>query len=310
MTPKPPLIEPSPFEDAPKNWEPHWLIKDLIQTSALNLIVGHPKTHKSMLRRYFVSCMISGSPAFGLYKAQEPLRRALVLLSEDHPGAERNMIDGILREQGFPEDELRPIDFAEPYTFDLKQAVHIKKLIHLVKERDYNLVTVDPLVNFSTAVENSNEEMGLIGKHLHWMARETGAAALLVHHSPKVPGLSVLEAIRGGSALAGAANVAMVVDKLETSNRHKVRRIAKSAPDDEILALWLDVAGTWLWSEDGPLTLARIQAVVRKHPGVTTTEFAKLLGRRRSEVEKKLKEVESRAIRFEMKGQRKEWFSV
>ena len=130
MPSKSPLIEPFPFEDAPESWEPHWFVENLIQTEALNLIVGHPKAHKSMLRRYFLSCMISRSPAFGLYEAQEPLRRALVLLSEDNPGAERNMIDSILREQGFPEDSKRQIDFALPYTFDLKQPVHIKKLIH------------------------------------------------------------------------------------------------------------------------------------------------------------------------------------
>ena len=301
------LIEPFPYEEAPESWEPSWLVKNLIQTEALNIIAGHPKSHKSMLRRYLVACMVSKSPAFGLFEAGSPLTRALVLLSEDHPGAERGMIDGILREQGFPDEEPRPIDFAQPFTFDLKQATHIKRLIALVKKKGYNLVTYDPLVNFSTAVENSNEEMGMIGKHLHWVARETGAAALMVHHSPKIPGQSVLQQIRGGGSLAGAANVAMVVEKFEQGNRHRIRRIAKSAPDDEVLNLWLDVGGSWIWSVDDQLTQAKVLEVLREHPKSTTPELAKILGRRKGDVAKKLGEMEAQTVAVSQNGNRKEW---
>lgn len=273
------------YSDAPDDYEPIWRIENLIQADGLNVIAGAPKTHKTMLRRYLLCCMISGEPAFGRWKIGKKIENGLILVAEDHPGAEKNKMMAILRELGY--DGPVPVTFAEPDSFKINNPAHFKELVSLVERDGFDYVSFDPLILFHSVDENSASELSVVLERLHQLKHI--ATPLIVHHAGKdTPGFqrSVTDTPRGSSAIGGSANCLISLTKRQ--GRHKIRRAAKSADDRDDWEVMLDF-NTWCWKMAKPYNQETLCEEVREHPWESFKDYATRLGKRHEEVLRDLK---------------------
>ncbi|KKL10288.1 hypothetical protein LCGC14_2557330, partial [marine sediment metagenome] len=265
------VIKLIPYLDAPENWKPDWLVKDLIQVEGLNFIQGEPKAHKSMLRRYLLACMLMDKPVFDHFPIKKSFNKALVLLTEDHPGAERAIMDKIFDNYGLPREEGREkIIFGDTSFFDLlhrgseQESAHITNLGKIIRKNDIDLLVLDPLCNFHHAQENDSTEMARVNGTFHHLIKEYGVTIIVVHHNNKgavrkdARGLRIEQSVvnrgRGSSAIPAGANVIIDIENLNQNfgpwQLHKLQTKAKGARDTDLAILieCLDEGNeTWLW---------------------------------------------------------------
>ena len=303
------LIEPFPYLDAPENWSPSWFVEDLIQAEGLNFIQGEPKAHKSMFRRYLLACITMGEPVFGKFEIKKDLKRALVLLTEDHPGAERAIMDKIFDNYGLSREEGRDrIMFAEPEFFDLLSTghSHLTNLGRAIRKNGIDLLIMDPLCNFHHAQENDSTEMARVNGTFHHLIKQYGTTIIVVHHNNKGAvrkdsqgrriEQSVVNRGRGSSAIPAGANVIIDLENLKKDfdgwQLHKLETKAKGARDTDLAILieCLDKGKeTWLWrtAEEGELdkkkqseevTEEALEVCIGENPGLSRDELRALLG--------------------------------
>ena len=84
-------------------------------------------------------------------------------------------------------------------------------LIDYIRQSDFLLVVIDPLVKAHKLEENSNDHMDALITAANQIARETRAAVLLPHHFRKDSALGGRDAIRGGGALVDGARIALTM---------------------------------------------------------------------------------------------------
>lgn len=292
------------YADAPVDWNPSWVIRYFWQKNAVNYLCGPPKAaRKSTLRRYLTACAISGYSPFGLVPVEQRVTRVLSMLIEDHPGRERKTIDTILRTVGH---EAAPhVDFLIPYGFHLNVERHVSELVKLVQEEGYDLITIDPLIEFHNADENSANEMAEVNVSLRRLAEL--ATVLVTHHTAKPPvdGPSrfrtVGESMRGSSAIGGAADT-MVRSQKTGAGRVKLELEGKEIPD-EFASYEVEIdQHTFLWTPATPLTEDGVLALVMERPGVTREDLQQMTSRRKGQVLSIVKTLLSRQMLVEEKN--------
>ncbi len=303
------LITPFPYLDAPEDWSPSWFVEDLIQVGGLNFIQGEPKAHKSMFRRYLLACIVMDQPVFGKFEIKRKLNKALVLLTEDHPGAERAIMDKIFDSYGVSREAGREkIMFAEPEFFNLLSAghSHLTNLGRAIRKNDIDLLILDPLCNFHHAQENDSTEMARVNGTFHHLIKQYGTTIIVVHHNNKGAvrmdsrgkriKQSVVNRGRGSSAIPAGANVIMDLENLNQSfgawQLHQLETKAKGARDTD-LAILIECLErgeeTWLWrvAEDGELkkkkeasdvTVEDLEVSIGENHGLSREEHRALLG--------------------------------
>ena len=272
-----------PIADAPEDWTPEWVLEGLIQKNAINFILGAPKSHKTQMRRYLLACAFARQAAWDLHATGIAPENALVYLSEDHIGAERGRTMNIMRSFGI--NVLPNITFVDrPLGFDLKNASHMKLLRKVVEEDGFDYVSFDPFINFHTGAENDSSEMAPIMKGLLDLSSIT--TILINHHTPKetkdTKGRSVGHSGRGSSAVAGAANSTILVERSGKSLKHKVSFEMKSAAEPEVIHLMIDDQ-TWHWVEAEELSPESIIHYIEKHPGCGKNQVAAALAANRNQ---------------------------
>jgi RecA-family ATPase len=90
-----------------------------------------------------------------------------------------------------------------------------------VLEHDIRLVVLDTLSRFWTDVISEESDNIQVGRSINpflELARETGAVVLLVHHERKAGGKEG-RSIRGGSALFGLVDQALLLERRAGSER-------------------------------------------------------------------------------------------
>ena len=303
-----PYSEIDPLEEA------EWVIEGLVQRGGVNFIAGAPKSHKSFFRKFLVASALAGETVFEQFPVRTPVHNVLTLIIEDRKAWERRTMDCMFDALGYVGSP--PIGICKPFGLKLNQPGHIAQLIALVKREKYDLVTIDPLIQFHSAAENESSEMSAMLGRLHELAQHT--TVLVVHHSGKnlrKPGEaqgSVEDALRGSSTIGGAANVTIELQRIGLSASHKLRVSAKEAESLDDIKLLLDIGDTWTWSLDGPLTPARLRSYILSHPGLTTNDLARRLGKRKDTVVGFLKELEDQGAVKKVDGlrQRLEYFAI
>lgn len=297
------------YEDAPEHYEPDWLIEGMIQADGLNIIAGVPKAYKSMLRRYLHACMIARSPAFGILPVPKRPVKMLQLLAEDHPGSERFIMDTILREMGYFGEI--PITFAEPDHFLLDKPKHMLEFGKMLEGEGFDYFAIDPMFEYHSVEENSSSEMRKVTRSLHKLKKI--ATPLVIHHSGKTPlegqRRSVVDSLRGSSALPGAANALIELTR-RGGVRHEIRRRMKAADDADDWSVTLN-PDTWIWLMDEPFTRDRVLAIVCENPGWTCKEIATHMSRGVASVQSKLKQLlDLKLVRAEKDGRKKVYFAL
>jgi len=308
------LANITPYADIDPLEEAEWIIEGLIQKGGVNFIAGAPKSHKSFLRKFLVASALSGTTVFEQFPVRTKVTNVLTLIIEDRKAWERRTMDSMFDALGYVGSP--PIGICKPFGFHLNNPAHMKQLIALVKRENYDLVTLDPLIEFHSANENESSEMNAVTGKLHELAQYT--TVLVVHHSGKnlsKPGeqqKSVEDSLRGSSALGGAASVTVELQRIGLSASHKLRVSAKEAESLDDIKLVLDIGDTWTWALDGPLVPGRLRSYILGHPGLTTNDLARRLGKRKDSIVAMLKELETAGTVKKVDGsrQRREYFAI
>jgi RecA-family ATPase len=179
--------------------EPKWLVEDHI-TDGLTVLYGPPGTGKTFLALSWALAISTGRQWFGHDVLHAP---ALYVSGEGGGGLARRISAWQSDTQTFG-----PRLYLVIGTVQLTHRDHVVALRDDIHATGAKLIVVDTLARaMAGADENSSTDMGLLIQGLDWIRRDTGCAALVVHHS----GVERTRP-RGSSALFGAADTLIRVD--------------------------------------------------------------------------------------------------
>lgn len=167
---------------------PNELIEGLLTMPSVGVLFGRSNTGKSFLALAMAAAVAEGQPFFGRAVDGGPV----VYLASEAPASITARAQAIRRVSGWGLERLFIV--AAPLSFHGK-AGHSDDVIEAVRNIEdqlgepVRLVVGDTLARLSSgANENAGEDMGPIMERFERVARETGAAVLLVHHVGKDEG--------------------------------------------------------------------------------------------------------------------------
>ena len=207
-----------------------WVWDPFLPRGTLALLVAFMKVGKSTFI-YALALAVARGISFLRYPTtQGPV---LIVALEEHPRDVRRHLEQF----GMRRDD--PIYVA---TGPLMNSTEILQEIELfVQEREITLVIIDTLTQFwNVADENSNSEVVREVSQILELARRTNAVVLLVHHERKSGGEEG-RGIRGGSALFGLVDQALLLERRHGGDEtHRVVRTFGryfETPREVVLAL-------------------------------------------------------------------------
>jgi hypothetical protein len=209
-----------------------WVLKSYLPEGALILLVAYMKVGKSTFAYFLAIAVARGEPFLGFDTTQGPV---LILAIEEHP---RDVKLRLLKFGARPSDPIHvhvgPLDH-DARTFSA--------LTDFIRKEGIRLVILDTLAQFwHIPDENDNSQVLLRITPLLTLARDTNASVLLIHHERKMGGNGGRE-IRGGSALLGAVDQALLLDHRQGGNpSHRVLR-SVGRYDDTPRELILELVG-------------------------------------------------------------------
>lgn len=239
-----------PLGALPVSWTPSWIVKGLWQRDGLNLLFGAPRARKSTLAAYLAACALADKPAFGTIPVTG-VERVAVFLGEGILAAEGSRFHGLLNAVAGSSTPFgsRLVLFGPDAGFRLDLAAPVEPTVSYLKREKFDLVLLDPLINFHNANEN---EAGAMAAVMAKLQRLTEAATVVVvHHISKpvadAPERTLSHQARGSSAIAGYTSSNMLLSRKGQSNIHFLATEAKYSPDYSSLKLTFDPT-TQLWS--------------------------------------------------------------
>lgn len=179
-----------------------WVWEPFLPEGGLVLLVAFMKVGKSTFAYALALAVAQGQPFLGCPTKQGGV---LILAVEEHP----RDVKLRLRKFGMkPEDPI----YVHTGRLDRSDATS-KQMQKFIREKEIKLVILDTLsLYWQIQDENNNAQVvGHVSPLLH-LARETGAVVLLVHHERKSGGEEG-RAIRGGSALFGLVDQALMLER-------------------------------------------------------------------------------------------------
>jgi hypothetical protein len=215
--------------------EPDWLVDGLIPTGGVVLLVARPKVGKSTLGRAVAVAVAQGKPVLGREVRQGPV--LLVSLEDREKDVGRHLAALGLR----PDDPL----------FVATGLTSREGLAEWVREHRPVLVVVDTIGRLIRLRDSSEyAEVTAALEAVLRLARESGAAFLLLHHTPKgSDGRDAIDAPLGSTAFAGTADVILHMKRASDGVRTltSVQRIGNDL-EEVVLELladgWPIVVGT------------------------------------------------------------------
>jgi hypothetical protein len=240
-----PLLFPFPIkgEEIPRR---QWIVPGLLLRRNLSILVAPPGSGKSLLTLQ-MGLMMSTGMVWGGWRPRRPCK-VLIINSEDDTDEMRRRLYAAYGEMNITTlDEVRqrlaiaeaPGDIviakADGRTKTVLAQPMVDRLIKTVKEYGFDVLIVDPFAETFDGDENSNSELKWAAVLWRRIARETGAAVMLVHHTRKFGAeAGNMDSARGGSALVGVARIvstlfamtreeAAIYD-IEEEERHKFLR--------------------------------------------------------------------------------------
>lgn len=188
---------------------------------------------KSSLTLVEAICLVSGRQLLGEWVDRSGLRAWVYNLEDPRDEMDRRVI-GAMIFHGVKPDEVagrlfldtgreRPLCTA----VDIRGEVTIVKpeieaLEAAIRERQIDVLIVDPFVSSHRVSENSSGAIDLVAKEWARLADRCNCAIELVHHTRKTGGAdATTEDGRGSTALLGAARSGRVLNKMNEEDRKK-----------------------------------------------------------------------------------------
>lgn len=217
------------LEDALQEREPVRRIMAGLVRPGLVVFFGAPGALKSMLLADLAICVASGrhwlQPAPN--ECIEPIQveQCPVLWVDFDNGARRTLdrFGALARGHGVREAALGIYSMPAP-RLDASSADSVAKVAAKVKDFGAGLVIIDNLGLIAGADENSADMASAMG-NLRWLAEDTCACIVLIHHQRKGNGINARtgETLRGHSSIEAALDAALLVEREEGSAFVNVR---------------------------------------------------------------------------------------
>jgi len=202
--------------DEPEEEARAYVWEDYLSEGSLALLASKPKTGKSTLTYEMAVKVAMGKPFLG--RATQA-GGVLILAAEEHRRDVRHRLQTLGAEQ------LENLHVHCGPLADTPDMYH--QLDEFIREHKVKLVIVDTLNTFwSVEDENSATQVTAAVKPLLKLARDTGAAVLLVHHSRKGEGDHGDE-IRGSGALFSLLDVALILKRHDVETQRKLTAISR-----------------------------------------------------------------------------------
>lgn len=222
------------LEDAYQPRPPlQYVIDKLIPKASLCIVYGAPGSLKSMVLADACVCVAAG------IKWLEPLpideaeasisfatTQTPVLWIDYDNGTRRTdeRFDALARARNLPAQQtpLHYVSMQTPWV-DASSRLNTQMLSELITHLGAGLVVVDNLGLITGEVEENSAGMSQVMGNLRWIAERTGAAVVVIHHQRKAgTGSDKIrkgETLRGHSSIEAALDLALVVERLEGTER-------------------------------------------------------------------------------------------
>lgn len=186
--------------------EDEWYVEGLLLKGQLTIVGGAPKTSKTILVIAALKAMLDGQP-FLDRKTRTPSK--VLLLVSDQPG--KQTVKYLDKAALFRHSAIQR---AETFSFSEE---HLDKLLSAVPEHDWKdtLIIIDSLRSTSrgSGIDENSPMIADIIYDLQASLCKLGATILIIHHSKKGAEEAGPDALRGSSALGGAASGVLILQR-------------------------------------------------------------------------------------------------
>jgi RecA-family ATPase len=243
------------------------LVAGLLSTNSLASLYGPPGALKSFVALDLALCVATGCTFHG----RDVLSGPVLYVVAEGAGGIGPRVDAWVDANPGDIDHITWLKGG----ISLSDKAQVAELADLIAYITPALVVVDTFARCTPGVdENSARDLGVVISHLDALREASGAAILLVHHAGK----DVSKGLRGSSALAGAVDTTLLMQRTRTGATLTVDKHRDGA-DDEVerfrlvprrdsAILALEERGetttfrpTWL--------MARLSEIVEGEPGLT-----------------------------------------
>jgi hypothetical protein len=227
-----PRFIPVALDDVATAAEPAWLINRLLPARGLACVVGAPKCGKSFLTTDMLGSVARGVPYAGRDTLQGPV---IYLTGEGVSGFKRRLI-AMRRHHGI-EGQAVPFfmienvpDLGSERSVDLPALLNeLDRFLLEQQIRKPRAIVLDTVARcMGDGDENTAKDMGRFVNRCSAIERHFGCVVVVVHHVGKDPGRGG----RGSNALNGAADVTMLVEKVENYTKVRIDEM-KDGPEGQ-----------------------------------------------------------------------------
>ncbi len=236
---EPSLVWLAPVDPAALPMRP-WLVEGLLMDGQVTLLAARGGGGKSLFTMHVaLFCATGGSWAH--WSATSPVR-VLMLNAEDDLDEQRRRLLSACESMGTESAAVAEriamlqarslvLLARDPETGKIQRAPLFKHLMRLLREGEFGLLVVDPLVELHAGLdENSNTDMKDLVLTLRDVARYYGIPVLAVHHTRKGAQAGDQDGARGGSALVNAARIASTLSPM---SEEEAARLLPATHKDE-----------------------------------------------------------------------------
>lgn len=273
-----------------------WVVEGLVARGQLVMIAGRPKSGKTWLVLQLAQSVDEGRAFLG----KETTRgRVLLVTLEDGPRRLRSRVEML----GWRPKAVDVVFSLAHLDGDgMTAGPGLRQLDEAAGK--YDLIVIDTLIAglSGRADENSNTAMAAIANDLADIARASNAAVVLVHHTSKGTHEDVFHTIRGASALRGAYDVGMVLERKKDEREGLLHVESKDLEGGSFTIRQGDGGAGWQLV-GGAVELRKIRAgrqvvmtLMEHGDGVTAEDLAKTMGITRQAANQQLLAAEAQAL--------------
>ena len=214
-----------------------WIIKNLLLRGYITAAIAPPGVGKSLVALLVAVMVASGKKL--LHSELVERTNVLYLNNEDDQDEIERRLAATCQHHGVPFDDFenrlftlsgygRPFKVAIQSDNKLVSAHPDKeKIISFCRSNHIGLIVMDPFISIHDVPENDNTLVDKVATELRSVAKETGAALLLVHHTRKTGKDTELHAGdeqsgRGAYSLIGAVRIAFTLARMSKETAAKL----------------------------------------------------------------------------------------
>lgn len=203
-----------------------WIMLNMILAGELNLLIGEPDVGKGFFYALLIACITTGID-LAVAKNKTTRRKVVIYCTEDSYNATikpRLIVAGANLENVIPIFGVgSSADDNEYVPVCLDQQEHVDAIQETVKGiGNIALIIFDPLADMSGATNIYHPDVRNITSKLTKLARETGAAVLLVHHCNKQSADSAIKVAAGNLQIMASVSICWL---LAVSPEAKTQRL-------------------------------------------------------------------------------------